>query len=61
MYAGWCLAWEALYAIYSVPALALILVLETFWEERNLVRELGQQYLDFQQKVGMFFPGRRQV
>ena len=61
MYTGWCLAWEALYATFSVPALALILVLETFWEERNLIRELGQEYLDFQQKVGMFFPGRRQV
>ena len=60
-YGGWCLAWGALYAIYSVPALALILVLETFWEEKNLVRELGQQYLDYREKVGMFFPKRRQM
>jgi protein-S-isoprenylcysteine O-methyltransferase Ste14 len=43
-----------------VPALALILVLETFWEEKNLVRELGEEYLDYQRKVGMYFPKRRQ-
>ena len=61
VYAGWCLAWEALYAIYSVPGLALILILETFWEEKNLVRELGQQYLDYRQKVGRFFPRLRQL
>jgi protein-S-isoprenylcysteine O-methyltransferase Ste14 len=61
IYAGWCLAWGAVYALYSVPALALILVLETFWEEKNLIRELGKEYLDYRQKVGMFFPKRRQL
>ena len=59
VYLGWCFAWEAVYALYSVPVLALILVLETFWEEKNLVRELGKDYLDYQQKVGMFFPKRK--
>ena len=59
LYLGWCLAWEAVYALYSVPALALILVPETFWEEKSLVRELGKDYLNYQQKVGMFLPKRK--
>jgi protein-S-isoprenylcysteine O-methyltransferase Ste14 len=59
-YAGWCLAWRAVYALASVPVLALLLALETFWEERDLVRSRGEEYLAYRRRTGMYLPkGRR--
>lgn len=55
-YVGWSLIWGGLYALYLAPVLIIGLVIETFWEEKNLEKALGDGYREYKQKVGMFFP-----
>jgi protein-S-isoprenylcysteine O-methyltransferase Ste14 len=55
-YAGWSLIWGAAYALGTVPVLALIMVLENLWEESNLIRACGKEYLDYREKTGMYVP-----
>jgi len=55
-YVGWSLLWGGLYALYLAPVLIIGLVIETFWEEKNLEKALGDEYKEYKQRVGMFFP-----
>ena len=55
-FAGWSLYWSALYAIMAIPILTVLLVIESFAEERNLERKFGDEYRKYKESVGMFFP-----
>jgi protein-S-isoprenylcysteine O-methyltransferase Ste14 len=56
IYAGWALCWAAAYALCLVPVFFVLLYFETSWEERNLEKELGEEYRDYKRKVGKFIP-----
>lgn len=56
IWVGWSLAWGALYALCLAPILIIGLVMETFWEERNLGKALGDEYREYKSRVGMYLP-----
>ena len=56
IFTGWYIAWSGVYSLYLLPILIIGLVIETFWEERNLQRVSGDEYKEYKKKVGMFFP-----
>lgn len=58
-FAGWSLVWGAVYSLYLVPVLIIGLVIESFWEEKNLEKEFGDEYREYKKKVGMFLPNWR--
>jgi len=55
-FAGWYIVWAGAYSLYFLPILTIGLIIETFWEERNLERVFGDRYKEYKKKVGMFFP-----
>jgi len=56
-FVGWYMVWSGAYSLYYLlPILIIGLVIETFWEERNLERVSGDRYKEYKKKVGMFFP-----
>lgn len=55
-FTGWSLVWGAVYSLCLVPILTIGLVIESFWEEKNLEEALGDEYREYKKKVGMFFP-----
>jgi len=58
-FAGWYIVWSGVYSLYFLPILIIGLVIETFWEERNLQKVSGDRYKEYKKKVGMFFPKTR--
>ena len=56
IFVGWSLAWGAIYCLCFAPILIIGLVIESFWEERNLERVFGNEYREYKKKVGMFLP-----
>jgi protein-S-isoprenylcysteine O-methyltransferase Ste14 len=59
VFIGWYSLFSGLYAYLFLILLAVLLILETFWEEKNLIKEFGDEYVEYQREVGMFFPRRR--
>jgi len=55
-FVGWYIVWSGVYSLYFLPILIIGLVIETFWEERNLQKVSGDRYKEYKKKVGMFFP-----
>jgi protein-S-isoprenylcysteine O-methyltransferase Ste14 len=53
---GWFLLWGGEYSLVFPPVLIVVLVFETFWEEGNLLHAFGEEYRDYRERVGMFFP-----
>jgi len=58
-FAGWSLVWGAVYSLCLLPILIIGLVVESFWEEKNLEKVFGDEYREYKKKVGMFFPNIR--
>jgi len=58
-FAGWSLVWAAVYSLCLVPILITVLVIESFWEERNLEKVFEDEYIEYKKKVGMFLPKLR--
>jgi protein-S-isoprenylcysteine O-methyltransferase Ste14 len=56
IFSGWYLLWLGVYALYFLAAFLVVFVFETFWEERNLEKEFGDEYTDYKRHVGMFIP-----
>ena len=56
VFAGWYLLWAGIYSLYFLPILILIFVLVSFYEERNLIKVFGEEYLSYKKRVGMFIP-----
>lgn len=55
-FAGWYIIWSGDYALIILIILIITLIIETFWEERNLQKIFGDNYKEYKKKVGMFFP-----
>lgn len=53
---GWYLLWNGISALLFPPVLVVVLVLETSWEERKIQKTLGDAYVRYKERVGMFFP-----
>ena len=58
IFLGWYAVLPGIYSIIFVVCLITVLVFETFWEERNLIKKFGKEYLDYRENVGMFIPRR---
>jgi len=56
IFAGWYLLWAGIISLYFLPILILIFVLVSFYEERNLIKVFGEEYISFKKRVGMFIP-----
>jgi protein-S-isoprenylcysteine O-methyltransferase Ste14 len=55
---GWYAVFPGVYSILFVVCLITALVIETFWEERNLIKKFGNEYLEYKENVGMFIRRR---
>ena len=58
-FTGWYVVWAGVYSLYLLLILLIALVIETFWEEKNLERIFGDKYREYKKKTGMFFPKLR--
>ncbi len=56
IFSGWYLLWSGIYALYFLAVFLVVFVFETFWEERNLEKEFGEEYTQYKRHVGMFIP-----
>jgi len=55
-YAGLCLLFGALYAIYLIPAVIVLHVLQAWLEEKYILEKMFKQdYKKYKKKVGMFW------
>jgi len=57
---GWYLLWAGTYSLIFPPVLVVILIFETFWEERKIEKTLGEEYTEYKKRVGMFTPKLRE-
>ena len=55
---GWYAVFPGVYSLIFAACLITALVIETFWEERNLIKKFGNEYLEYKENVGMFIPRR---
>ena len=56
-YIAWSLIWRAVYSLYSIPVMFLLIYLEAYLEEKYMVgKEFPEKYKNYQKEVGMFFP-----
>ena len=53
---GWYLLWAGTYSLIFPPVLVVILIFETFWEERKIEKTLAEEYIEYKKRVGMFSP-----
>ena len=54
---AWFLIWGALYCLYLVPLIALLILAQVFIEEKYILeKELGGEYREYRERVGMFLP-----
>ena len=58
-FTGWYLLWVGTYSLIFPPVLVVILIFETFWEERKIEKTLGEEYTEYKKRVGMFSPKLR--
>ncbi len=58
-FTGWYLYWCGLYSLYLLPFFIIFLIVETFWEERNLEKVFGDEYKEYKKEIGMFMPKRK--
>jgi protein-S-isoprenylcysteine O-methyltransferase Ste14 len=56
IFSGWYLLWSGVYSLYFLAVFLVVFLYETFWEERNLEKEFGEEYKVYKRHVGMFFP-----
>ena len=49
--------WPTVFSITLFPLIVLIYTLLAYREERQMLKQFGQQYRDYQGRVPMFFPG----
>jgi protein-S-isoprenylcysteine O-methyltransferase Ste14 len=55
---GWYLWWGALYALYLLPLVTLVIYIQCLVEERCLLaRKFGSEYAQYSSRVGMLVPG----
>jgi protein-S-isoprenylcysteine O-methyltransferase Ste14 len=58
MLLGWYLCWGALYALYLLPLIAVLIYIQALVEERAiLVPKFGRAYAEYRTRVGMLVPG----
>lgn len=54
---GWFLIWGAIYCLYLVPLITLLVVIQAFIEEKYILEyEFGEAYEEYRKRVGMIFP-----
>lgn len=58
IFLGWYAIFPGIYSLMFLACLITVLVIETFWEERNLIKKFGNEYLEYKKNVGMFIPRR---
>lgn len=58
IFVGWYAIFPGIYSLMFLVCLIAALVIETFWEERNLIKKFGNEYLEYKRNVGMFIPRR---
>lgn len=59
IFSGWYLMWLGVYALYFLVIFLVVFIYETFWEEKNLEKEFGEEYKQYKRNVGMFIPRKR--
>jgi protein-S-isoprenylcysteine O-methyltransferase Ste14 len=53
---GWYLLWGVTWSLILPAVLVIVLVVETFWEERNIRKTFAKEYEEYRRRVGMFLP-----
>jgi protein-S-isoprenylcysteine O-methyltransferase Ste14 len=51
--------WPTIFSVTLFPAIVLVYTLLAYREERKMLEKFGEQYRAYQERVPMFFPGRR--
>lgn len=56
VFCGWYIMWTGAYSMIFLPILVTAFVIVSFYEEKNLIKAFGDEYLEYKKRVGMFIP-----
>lgn len=56
VFIGWYTLWGGVYSLCFLPVLVILFIIVSLYEERNLIKSFGNEYIEYKKQVGMFFP-----